>query len=144
MGNFDFWQRWLLVVGIIVAFFGLFLSFGSGTVLFAIFDSRINPVFWGTGTLPANTKDFQQWIYGAWGATVAGWGIFIIFIAGYPFKKKEKWSWHCLWSGLLLWFIIDTGYSAYFRVYINVVLNTLLFLAVLLPIFFTRKQFVSL
>ncbi|OGP50060.1 MAG: hypothetical protein A2Y79_00635 [Deltaproteobacteria bacterium RBG_13_43_22] len=142
MGNFYFWQRWLLVVGIIVSLFGLFISFFSGTALFALFDSLINPVFWGAGPLPDDAKAFQKWIYGAWGATVAGWGIFIIFLARNPFKKKEKWSWHCLWSGLLLWFIVDTGFSAYFRVYMNVILNTFLFLAVLIPVFFTRKQFV--
>ena len=119
MGTFNFWQRWLLFVGIIVSIFGLFISFFSGTALFALFDSLINPAFWGTVTIPGDAKAFQRWIYGAWGATVAGWGIFIIFIAEYPFKKKEKWSWHCLWSGLLLWFIVDSGFSAYFRVYFN-------------------------
>ena len=81
MGNFYFWQRWLLVVGIIVSLFGLFISFFSGTALFALFDSLINPVFWGAGPLPDDAKAFQKWIYGAWGATVAGWGIFIIFLA---------------------------------------------------------------
>lgn len=143
MERFLFWQRWLLIVGFGISAFGVFMSFFSGTALFQIFDSNINPIFWGTENIPTNIREFQKWIYGAWGAAVAGWGIFVIFIAQYPFRKKEKWAWHCLISGLLVWFFIDTGFSAYFKVYINVMLNTVLLALTILPIVFTRKYFIE-
>ncbi len=141
MERFLFWQRWLFIVGVIISIFGLFMSLSSGTALFYLFDSHINSVFWGTPDVAQGVKAFQRWIYGAWGATVAGWGICLTFIVRYPFRRKEKWSWNCLLSGILLWFIIDTGFSAYYHVYNNVILNIFLFIAILFPLVFTRKHF---
>lgn len=141
MEGFLFWQRWLFIVGVVISIFGMFMSFFSGTALFYLFDSNINSIFWGTADVADGVKGFQRWIYGAWGATVAGWGIFVTFIAHYPFQRKEKWSWNCLLSGVLVWFIIDTGFSAYFNVYINVILNTVFLIAVILPLVSTRKHF---
>lgn len=143
MRNFLFWQRWLLIVGFVISIFGISVSFFSGTALFYLFDNNINLNFWGSVDVPNNIKEFQKWIYGAWGATVAGWGIFVIFIAHYPFQRREKWSWNCLISGLLLWFFIDSGFSVYYRVYINVILNTILLILVMLPLVFTRKYFIG-
>jgi len=141
MESFLFWQRWLLIVGVVISIFGMFMSFFSGTALFYLFDNRINSVFWGTGDVTEGVRGFQRWIYGAWGATVAGWGICVTFIVHYPFRRKEKWSWECILWGVLVWFMIDTGFSVYFNVYINVILNTLFLIAVLLPLVSTRKHF---
>ncbi len=143
MERFLFWQRWLVIVGVAISIFGIFMSFFSGTSLFNLFDNSINPIFWGTADVANSVKGFQKWIYGAWGATVAGWGIFVTFIAHYPFQKKEKWSWNCLLLGVLVWFIIDTGFSVYFNVYVNVILNAVFLIVVILPVVFTRKYFVG-
>lgn len=139
--RFRFWQRWLLVVGIIVTAFGLFIAFFSGTAFFRLFDDNINPAFWGTSDVPDAARDFQKWVYGAWGATVAGWGVFILFIARHPFARREKWAWDCLVWGLSVWFVIDTGWSAYCRVHVNVALNAALLLAALPPLILSRKYF---
>ena len=80
MEGFLFWQRWLFIVGVVISIFGMFISFFSGTALFYLFDSNINSVFWGTADVVDGARGFQRWIYGAWGATVAGWGIFVTFI----------------------------------------------------------------
>jgi hypothetical protein len=45
----------------------------------------------------------QGWFYGVWGATIAGWGIFLIFMACIPFKQREKWACNCLVVGLGVW-----------------------------------------
>ena len=141
MNKFLFWQKWLFGVGLLISVFGVFMAFFSGTVLFQMFDTNINQIFWGSGEVVSNVRMFEKWIYGAWGATVSGWGVFIIFIAYYPFQKKEKWAWWCLLFGLLLWFLIDTGFSAYFKVYINVGLNSILFVLSISPLVFTKKYF---
>src|SRR4030042_2075634 len=77
MEGFLFWQRWLLIVGVVISIFGIFMSFFSGTGLFYLFDSNINPIFWGTADVANGVKGFQRWIYGAGGAKVAGWGLFV-------------------------------------------------------------------
>ena len=142
MQNFSFWQRWLFVVGLGIAVFGILMAFLSGTPIFDLFNRQIDPAFWGTEASLESIKPFQQWIYGIWGATIAGWGVFVTFIAYYPFRNKEKWAWNCLVLGLLVWFVLDTVLSIFHKVYFNVAFNTTLLILAGLPAIFTRKEFV--
>jgi len=141
MTSFSFWQRWLFVVGVIVSVFGVMMALLSGTPLFDLFNRQIDPAFWSTNTVGDATKQFQQWIYGVWGATIAGWGIILTYIARYPFSKKERWAWNCLVFGLLVWFVLDTSLSVFYKVYFNAAFNTALLILVMLPVVFTRKEF---
>ena len=141
MTTFSFWQRWLLVVSILVVLFGVVMALFNGTVLFALFNSQIDPVFWGAAGIPADAARFQQWIYGVLGAMMAGWGVFLAFIAHYPFKAKERWSRNCMIVGLLLWYTLDTAISLYFGVYFNALFNTILLALAIPPLAFTWKQF---
>lgn len=142
MSNFTFWQRWLLVVGIAITVFGILMAILSGTPLFDLFNRQIDPAFWGAGAVGDSVKRFQQWIYGVWGATVAGWGIFLTFLARYAFAKKERWAWNCMVLGLLVWFVLDTTLSLFHQVYFNVAFNGGLLILAMLPMVFTRKEFV--
>jgi len=141
MKSFLFWQRWLLFVGILVAVFGLVMAILNGTSIFSLFNDQINPVFWGRENVPHTSLDFQRWVYGAWGATVSGWGVFLGFIASYPFRKQEKWARNCLVTGLGMWFLVDTSISIYYRVDFNVIFNSVLALLVILPLGATWKMF---
>ena len=142
MSNFTFWQRWLLVVGIAITVFGILMAILSGTPLFDLFNRQIDPAFWGADAVGDSAKRFQQWIYGVWGATVAGWGIFLTFLARYPFAKKERWAWNCAVLGLLVWFVLDTTLSLFYQVYFNVAFNAGLLVLAMAPMVFTRKEFV--
>jgi len=139
MTKFSFWQRWLWIVGILISGFGMLMVLLSGTPLFDSFNRQIDPAFWGTGVVEDSAKGFQHWVYGVWGATIAGWGIFVTFIAHYPFRNKEKWSWNCLVTGMFVWFVLDTSLSLYYRVYFNAAFNTVLLILAMLPIAITRK-----
>ena len=142
MKRFDFWQRWLLALGAIMAVFGLLLAFFNQTALFDwLFNNQINPVFWESAALPDVAPDFQRWIYGVLGATLAGWGIFLAFLAYYPFARKERWAWNCIAVGLLVWFASDTAMSLAFAVYFNAFFNLALFIAGMLPLLFTWREF---
>ena len=144
MNSYSFWLKWLFVVGVVICVFGIVMAFFNGTVLFRPFDSQINPVFWGDENVDSTIKEYQQWIMGVLGATMASWGILVLFIAHYPFRRKERWSWNCLMLGLLIWFLIDSSISLYFRVYFNAIFNSALFVLVILPLVFTRKQFAQM
>lgn len=139
--RFIFWQRWLLILGVIIVVFGAALAFLYPTPLFDIFHTQIDPIFWAAGELTGGTSLFQQWIYGVLGATMAGWGVCIAFIAAVPFKRKEKWAWNCLALAVSLWFAIDTFLSWRFGALFNVVFNTLIFLAAMVPLLLSRKYF---
>ena len=144
MNRFIFWQRWLLISTYFVILFGLVMVFLNSTELYnRVINDQYNPVFWGNNTISKNAELFQQWVYGAWGATIIGWGIIVAFIAQYPFKRKEKWSWMGLTIMLSVWYLLDTGISLVYRVYANVVLNTILGIMLFLPLFYTRKEFID-
>ena len=139
MTSFSFWQRWLLVVDIGIVVFGIMMALLSGTPLFRSFNRQIDPAFWGANPVADEAQAFQKWIYGVWGATVAGWGVFLTFVARFPFGKKEKWAWQCLVVGLLVWFVLDTVISLNYQVYFNAAFNTALLILVAPPIAFTRE-----
>jgi hypothetical protein len=111
MTSFSFWQRWLFVIGLVV--FGVMIALLSGTLLFDLFNRPIDPAFWGAIAVDRATRQFQHWLYGVSGATIAGWGIILIYIARYPFSKKERWAWNGLVFGLLVWFVPDTALSLF-------------------------------
>jgi hypothetical protein len=143
MKSFSFWQRWLFIFSLIVVIFGLGMALLNRTPLFAIFDSQVNPVFWRTGLLPTGVDPFQGWIYGVLGATMAGWGVFLAFMARYPFRNRERWAWNALLMGLSLWYLTDTAISFYFGVVFNAIFNTVIFILAILPLFFTRREFLQ-
>ncbi len=136
--SFKFWQKWLLVSGIIVSVFGLSMVLNINSERF---NSLIDPVFWGNETPNIQVRNFQQWVYGVLGATMVGWGILIAFIAAIPFKKKEKWSRNCILIGILSWYILDTFISLKANVEFNAIGNTILAIIILMPIFFTVTKF---
>jgi hypothetical protein len=141
MIGFSFWQRWLLAVSAIVVVFGLALAFLNQTPLFdVLFNNQIDPAFWGGEEPPPESAEFQRWIYGVLGATVAGWGVAMAFIVGYPFRRRERWAWYCLVTGLLVWYVPDTVLSLVYAPF-NAAFNTLLLVAVGLPLAFTRDDF---
>lgn len=141
MRSYLFWQRWLLLVAIVVTVFGVFMALLNSTPLFNLFNRQIDPVFWASRLLPIPALGFRGWVYGVWGATVAGWGLTLTFIAYHPFNRRERWARNALLFGLSLWYLLDTGISIYFHVYFNALFNTLLLVLAGLPLVFTWKAF---
>jgi hypothetical protein len=140
MSSFTFWQKWLLAVGILIAGFGILMALAAGTPLFDVFNRQIDPAFW-TGAVDGTARQFQHWIYGVWGATIAGWGIFLVYIVRHPFLNRERWAWECVAVGLAVWFILDTSLSLSSGVYFNVAFNSLLLVAAAVPLMLTRRAF---
>jgi hypothetical protein len=141
MNHFTFWQKWLLFVSLGITIFGLFMALFNQTILFDWINQLIDPVFWNSNHIPDGITSFQGWLYGVWGATIVGWGIFLLFIVQLPFKQGEKWARNCLAIGLGVWFVLDTGISWQYVVYFNVVFNLVVILAVGIPIVSTWKAF---
>ena len=138
MNHFHIWHRWLFIVSILLILFGVFMAIFNATPLFDLFNTQINPVFWGESPAPASTTAFQTWIYGVLGATVAGWGICMAFMIYYPYGRKERWAWWALTAGIIVWYMIDTSISLAYGVVFNAGFNTLLLLLAGIPLLATR------
>ncbi len=142
MPSFTFWQRWLFVVSLALVAIGLGIALLNQTLLFDwLFNRQIDPVFWGAALPDPAAAAFRGWAYAVLGATVAGWGVCLAFIARYPFAARQPWAWSAVAWGLGLWYLVDTAISAANAVYFNVAFNTLLLVAAALPLAFTRKAF---
>ncbi len=141
MNSFTFWQRWLSIFGLIIIAFGLGMAVLNSTPLFDLLNRQVDPVFWGTQPLPREALAFRGWIYGVLGATMAGWGVFIAFLAQSPFRRRERWAWNCTALGILVWYLPDTAISLASGVIFNAMINTGLLALVALPLFFTRREF---
>ncbi|MZP29999.1 hypothetical protein GTO91_09810, partial [Heliobacterium undosum] len=139
--GYDFWRKWLFGFGLAFTFFGILLAFFNQTPLFDfLFNNQVNPVFWSSFPLEEPLHDFQAWIYGVLGATCAGWGIFIAFLAVYPLAQREQWAIKCIFIGITLWFVIDTSISLIFHVIFNALFNVLLLMLIIVPLLMMRKE----
>lgn len=142
MGSFSFWRAWLVAVSWAFVVFGLALAFFNQTTLFnALFNDRVNPAFWPGSAIPPEARTFQQWVYGVLGAVLAGWSIFMAFLAQHALPLKQLWAWRCFVLGIVVWFLVDTSLSVYFGVGFNVLFNVLVLLAVGVPPGVVRKEF---
>jgi hypothetical protein len=141
MNSFTFWQRWLFTLSLIIIAFGLGMAVLNSTPLFDLLNRQVDPIFWGTQPLPQEALAFRGWAYGVLGATMAGWGVFIAFLAQSPFRRRERWAWNCTALGILVWYLPDTAISLASGVIFNAACNTGLLALVALPLFFTRKEF---
>ena len=141
MDQFQFWQRWFKALSIIIVIFGVFMALFNQSAIFSFFNQQIDPVFLGSASHPVEYTKFQGWIYGVLGATMAGWGLMLLFVVQYPFRLREKWAWQSIAISLGFWYVLDTGISLYFGVIFNTVFNTLLLLAVIPPLIATKKHF---
>ena len=141
MERLNFWHRWLYIVAIIIVMFGIFMAIFNQSPWFNLFNEQIEPIFWGEAERPVAYAQFQGWVYGVLGSTMAGWGLMLFFIIRYPFRQREKWAWNAIAVSLGFWYLLDTVISLYFGVNFNAVFNTLLLVIITPPLIATRNQF---
>jgi hypothetical protein len=136
--NASIWTRWLMIASLLVIAFGLCLAFFPSMPPLEPVNRQVEAVFALEQAAPG-PRAFQRWIYGAWGATIAGWGLLVFSVVRSPLRKGERWAWDALAGSLLLWYVVDSGLSFAFQITANVVLNTVFLVALGLPLLFTRS-----
>jgi hypothetical protein len=140
MSRATFWDKWILAVAVGMSIFGVLMALFSGTAFFDGFNRRIDAAFWGGPAEPL-LRQFQIWVYGVWGATVAGFGALAAFVAQRPFRLRRRWARDALAVSILLWFVLDTGLSMRYGVWFNVGFNALVAAALGLPLLLTWTSF---
>ena len=128
-----------MVLGIMLVVFGVIALFPP---LFNTEFSYINAAFWSSGVTPATAKAFYNWMFGVYAAIELSWAVLLLLILLYPFKNQEKWAWYALLSCFSIWFGIDTVVSLAFGVDLNAINNGIFFVLLLLPLLFTKRDFV--
>jgi len=139
MTRFDWYRRWLVADGCLISGFGVVMAVTSGTQLFAPFHELVNPAFWSAAEPDRATAEFQAWVYGTWGATAAGWGLVVAFVAHHAIGRRQRWAWWALALGVSFWFVLDTAISLVHGVAFNVLFNVVVAGLVAAPLVATRS-----
>ena len=137
MNNFKLWQKWVLVSGYIIVIMALIID---AIAFFKLEMPLINEVFWSDG-IPENVETFYMFILGLYSCILAVFGIFVIFVANNAFLKRERWSWNVLFMCYTIWFIADSFYSLYAKVYPNFILNMIIYILIIIPLAATYRLF---
>jgi hypothetical protein len=134
--NFNFWKNWLITVNLITIGIGLLIAFAGNSFLFQIHNEGTYQNFFDGHAPSEEMMAFKNWLFGIIGATIVGFHTLIVYIAKYPFARREKWSRNAIALAMTLWFILDSAlsfsYGADYNVYyINIPSFTLIMLPVI-------------
>ncbi|NJK84655.1 MAG: hypothetical protein HC906_00375 [Bacteroidales bacterium] len=92
--------------------------------------------------ITAESKIYLDFIRGPFMATFVTSYLLLAFIAYFPFRKKEEWARNAIVTAFGVWFILDTFYCMYYKIYFQAfVLNGLSFIQKAVPLYFTWNDF---
>jgi hypothetical protein len=137
------WWRWLLVVCVVVAVFGLMLAIAPG-----VFHSTLGQITYNSffehdayAALSAGELTYQDWLMGVLGATMAGWLVMMGWLVAGPFRRGERWAWTAITLGMIVWFVLDTGTSLAHGVVFNAISNLGFLFGFGIPLVATYRHF---
>lgn len=140
--QFEFWRRWLVWANVMIVGVGLAVAFAGDSILFEMHNEATRSVFFNGQDFAPEVLRLKRWLFGIIGGTIVGFHVLMIFIALYPFRGRAPWSYNALWAGLLSWFVVDSGVSAYYGAMHNILLINLVALVMIgLPLVMTYRAF---
>ncbi len=141
--RFQFWRRWLTYANVMALGVGFLAAFASNSFIFDLYNNHTEAVFFNGEPFSPEVIKFKTWIFAVLGATIIGFHVLMIFISEYAFKKREKWSYYALWTGLMSWFLIDTTISAAYGAFYNILMiNVMALILIAVPLLATWKVFI--
>ena len=142
MKKYKIFIKWLQTISVILCLFGISLAFfGKSPFFFWLFFGQPYPTFFESSTFTE-----QVILLGAWNGAMAGsaytfTGILMFFIFTFSFLKREKWAFSAILTGLIIWYSLNTGFTIIYKVYFKIIIDTIFFLSVMIPIIIIRKGF---
>ncbi len=113
------------------------------TNMFEIMNMFIQSTFYADTSITSSAASLQQWMIGVFGATMAGWGIMMLYLIKHSLQNKELWAWNAMLISLIVWFSIDMVVSIHFKVFFNVLVNAIFFLQFFAPLLVLRKSMIK-
>ena len=133
-----FWMGWLKIMAMFVTLGGVLFAFHGQLKFLGFLDSWIDQVFYN-GTPPElEVQSMRSWLVAVLGAVMASWGIFLYLLIKYSLSQREPWAWNGIFYSMAFWFVIDTGFSAWYGAWFNVILNAVILLQFIAPLLFLR------
>jgi len=136
---FESWCRYMLGASLFFVLFGVVAAVASNTCLFEFWTVRIDEAFFG-GRVPTEALEMRGFLMGPLGGTIAGSYLLQAFVVAVPFRRRERWAWHAVLWGMLLWFVVDSSVSAWHGAYFNIVMINLMPLIVFGPALYATRH----
>ena len=138
--SFPFWRRWLIGVCCAVILYSLAL------ILFpAAMHTLFNTLFYSArdtdGLFSEDGEAYLKLILGVLGAVIIGWMVTLLALVLTLFRPGERPVWNTLTISIIIWFVIDSGFSLYIGVPAHALFNTGFLMLFMLPLGATYKHF---
>ena len=114
--KFVFLWLWVLLLGFGSAALGLFLMLFPSSVVMKGYNATIARAFWGGKTMPVQAQLHNAWLMAVVGAGIVGWAIMWIYVAFFPFRRRERWAHRSMVVSASAWIILDIVAAAVFDV----------------------------
>lgn len=142
MKYFIFWKNWLIIINLVTICIGLLIAFAGNSFLFEIHNEETSHTYFDGQAPSGKMMAFKNWLFGIIGATIVGFHTLIVYIARYPFARRERWARNAIALAMTAWFLLDSALSISFGAFYNVYLiNVPSYLLIVLPVMLTWKCF---
>lgn len=138
-GSSTVWDRILLGVIAVVAAYAL------GLVIDGLFlgDHVFDLLGFGPADgaiTSAESRHYLRLVYAILGAVIVGWMLVIGGLVVGPLRRRERWAWSTISTGVGVWFVLDTGISLILGFLGHAVFNVVFAIALAVPLFFIRRE----
>ena len=91
----------------------------------------------------SSTQDllFLQFLIGLFGPTVASWGVLFWAVVTQSFAIPTKGAWWLMILASVVWAVYDSIYSSFYGLWINALINGVVFVSIVVPLWFVRHEF---
>jgi ABC-type multidrug transport system fused ATPase/permease subunit len=123
----SFWSKVLLVVIVGTLLFSLSIVF-----LPQIIQPIFNLIIFNTTESPFDREATRYivFVFGVLGAVMVGWMVALLYLA----RRGGREAWQAITVSLVVWYLIDSGFSLYSGYGANAVLNTVIMVAFAVPL----------
>ncbi len=135
-----FWWRWLVVVTVGVLIFAAGFIFAPG-LMTTLFDAMFFSANRSNATFSAEALDYITFTYGVLGAVMIGWMLLILRVLLGSFRRGEREAWDMIALSMVVWFVVDTGFSLSMGFWENALFNTAFFISFAIPLAATYRTF---
>ena len=119
---------------------GILLPFLVNTLLFATYNSLL---YQALGFEASGQNAEINFLIGLFGPTIASWGVLFLYVVSTAFKNPDKKGWWAIFLCCVAWAPYDSLLSIQKGIFINALINLISALAILIPLFMARNQFLK-
>lgn len=131
-------KRWLQLIAIAHIVLGLLLPVVVQLQLFQPYFDLMAQTFAVNGN---DSASLMRFLIGIFGPTVASWGVLFWAVVTQSFQLRSKSGWWLMIAAAVVWAIYDSIYSSLHGLWIHAVLNGAVFVAIVLPLSWVRRDF---